>query len=120
MKIIVVDDSHLVLDIIKESLPDYVELHTHQSPFGVGALVLRVKPDLVVLDLHMPGLGGVAIAKLLFELDPSLHIVFLSSERPSVLDKAVKEAGVADYIIKDEDPGDAILEYVKYKVKRDS
>ena len=71
---------------------------------GDGAQALRLaaatRPELVVLDLHLPDLGGVEVISGLIALNPDIRILILSAsgEHQDVLD-AVK-AGATGYLLK--------------------
>jgi DNA-binding NarL/FixJ family response regulator len=71
---------------------------------GDGAQALRLaaatRPELVVLDLHLPDLGGVKVISGLIALNPDIRILILSAsgEHQDVLD-AVK-AGATGYLLK--------------------
>ena len=71
---------------------------------GDGAQALRLaaatRPDLVVLDLHLPDLGGVEVIRGLIAANPDIRILILSAsgEHQDVLD-AVK-AGATGYLLK--------------------
>ncbi len=70
MKVLIVDDDADILRMI-------VKLAEHRghtvwacnSPFGVSAMVMREHPDVVVLDMMMPGLSGGALAELIKRMD---------------------------------------------------
>jgi DNA-binding response OmpR family regulator len=69
MKVLIVDDD---LDVAR-MLTKLLEHRGHNvqstaSPFGVSAIILRDPPDLVVLDVMMPGLEGPALADLINNL----------------------------------------------------
>jgi DNA-binding NarL/FixJ family response regulator len=71
---------------------------------GDGAQALRLaaatRPELVVLDLRLPDIGGVAVIRGLLSLNPEIRILMLSAsgEYQDVLD-AVK-AGASGYLLK--------------------
>ena len=102
-KILVVDDSRLVLDIVKMRL----EMHGYEvrlANSGEEALDLIEDdmPDLMVLDVQMPGMDGYEVCRLLRErpeLD-DLRIIMLTSSDDK---HAAFEAGVDDYLNKDID-----------------
>ncbi len=59
------------------------------------------QPDIVLLDIKMPGLSGIQIAKTLKKDYPKVKIVFLSSDtNKESLDEAIKAGGVG-YLSKD-------------------
>ena len=101
-RVMVVDDHPMWRDGIARDLAD--------SPFevvaeaGDGAQALRLaaaaRPDLVVLDLHLPDLRGVEVISGLITSNPGVRILILSAsgEHQDVLD-AVK-AGATGYLLK--------------------
>ena len=70
MKVLIVDDDADILRMIVK----LVEYRGHivtacPTPFGVSAMVVREHPDVVVLDMMMPGLSGATLAELIARLD---------------------------------------------------
>lgn len=62
-----------------------------------------LKPDIVLLDLHMPGLSGLDAIKLIHEEVPACHIILLTvSEEGDDLTTALKN-GAAGYLLKNID-----------------
>src|SRR5262245_7183427 len=72
---------------------------------GDGATALRcvqeVRPNVVILDIEMPGLGGLEVAAALRELDLNVGIVFLTVYREGSLLERALELGVRGYVLKD-------------------
>jgi DNA-binding NarL/FixJ family response regulator len=69
---------------------------------GRGALetTLRLKPDVVVLDISMPGLSGIEVARELRKRGSGAKVVFLTvHEDPTILE-ACRAAGGLGYVIK--------------------
>ena len=101
-RVMVVDDHPMWRGGISRDLAD--------SPYevvaeaGDGAQALRLaaatRPELVVLDLHLPDLSGVEVISGLITVDPDIRILILSAsgEQQDVLD-AVK-AGATGYLLK--------------------
>jgi Response regulator containing a CheY-like receiver domain and an HD-GYP domain len=102
-KILVVDDSKLVTDIVKMRLGMYgyeVRL-AHSGEEALKAIEEEV-PDLLVLDVHMPGIDGYEVCRRLRD-NPAfddLRIIMLTSSDDK---HAAFEAGVDDYLNKDVD-----------------
>lgn len=65
-------------------------------------LVARENPDLILLDLHMPGIRGEEAARRLMSQRPAFGglIVFHSAEEPDELRRIAQEAGVDGFITK--------------------
>ena len=57
--ILVVDDDHAHLQSTKGILEsEGYQVTIHDQPFGSTQMILRTRPDLVLLDVNMPGLSG--------------------------------------------------------------
>jgi CheY-like chemotaxis protein len=64
--VLLVDDNAEILETTARYLrARALGVVTASSPLGVSALVIRHTPDLIVLDVMMPALGGDALASLL-------------------------------------------------------
>jgi two-component system alkaline phosphatase synthesis response regulator PhoP len=65
-RILVVDDDEVTLNSLKKLLVlSNFEVETTQDPKGALTMVKYFKPDLMLLDLMMPGLGGFEICDIL-------------------------------------------------------
>jgi DNA-binding NarL/FixJ family response regulator len=69
---------------------------------GRGALetTLRLKPDLVVLDISMPGLSGIEVARELRKHGSGTKIVFLTVHEDRAILDACHAAGGLGYVVK--------------------
>jgi DNA-binding response OmpR family regulator len=72
------------------------------SALGVSSLVLRHKPDLIILDVMMPALDGGALAKLVRQVGSGhdVPIVFFSSMEEEQLYRLARETDGASYVLK--------------------
>jgi DNA-binding response OmpR family regulator len=103
VKILLVDDDATVLDMMSRLLKHRGHaVVTCATPFGVSAQIVRDPPDVVVLDVMMPGLGGSALASLIAKLDlPAPPTVLLwSAMDDGALADAAREAGGLRWISK--------------------
>jgi CheY-like chemotaxis protein len=102
-KIIVVDDDEMHLQIAKELIQDdRIEVMTHHNGFGAFDRVSTIRPDLVLIDVNMPGLSGDKLAVLIRESDDTRHIpvVFYSSNDEQSLREIVTTCDAQGYICK--------------------
>ncbi len=99
--------------MVRTGLRTFLELQQDMEVVGEAssgeqalALVAAVRPDIVLLDLVLPGLSGLATARRLRETHPDVKVVVLTSfsGQDSVL-PAVR-AGVAGYLLKDVGPAE--------------
>lgn len=91
-----VDDDEIVLEVTRERLESAgYEVIVRQSGIGTSAAYLREKPDFLLLDIHMPGLGGEALAKLLngVPADRRPSIILYSSESRERIAELVRQCG---------------------------
>lgn len=105
-KIVVIDDSEIVLEVTKGALEGAgYEVIAHDRPAGCVALILHEKPDLVLMDVNMPGLGGDTIVSVLGKAAPTSDtVVLLHSSLPSeVLRGKATTAGAHGFIQKSGD-----------------
>jgi DNA-binding NarL/FixJ family response regulator len=68
------------------------------------AAVERQKPDVVLMDLVMPGLGGLAAIELIRERAPETRVVVLTSFASDDQVIPAVQAGAAGYLLKDVEP----------------
>ncbi len=101
-RILLVDDdlAHLVSTRGIEA-EGYV-VFTHSQGFGTTNLVKMIQPDLVLLDVNMPGLSGENLASVLKANSATRQtaVVFYSSNDEDTLRASVKRLGVDGYISK--------------------
>jgi len=65
-------------------------------------LVERLQPDVLVLDVEMPGLNGLEVTRCLRETQPALPILVLSAYDHNSYVFGLLEAGATGYVLKDE------------------
>ncbi|HEV8548287.1 MAG TPA: response regulator [Polyangiaceae bacterium] len=105
--VLVVDDSEVVLSVTKTLLEAAgYRVLTHPGPAGCVAVILQEKPDLVLIDVNMPKLGGETIVKLFGKAQPNSEtITLLFSTLPAdQLESRAQSSGAHGYIRKTEDP----------------
>jgi CheY-like chemotaxis protein len=105
-KIVVIDDSEIVLEVTKGALEGAgYDVVTHDRPAGCVALILHEKPELVLMDVNMPGLGGDTIVSVLGKAAPTSDTIVLlhSSLSAEVLRAKATTAGAHGFIQKSGD-----------------
>lgn len=104
IRIVLADDQLLVragIRALLETLPGYAVAAECADGHTALAEVERHLPDVVLLDIAMPGPSGIEIARTLRQRDPTVRILILSSiDRQEVVEQAL-EAGVNGYLLKD-------------------
>lgn len=65
------------------------------------SLVAELQPDVVVMDVAMPGLNGVDATREITELAPAVQVLALSGHNDGFFVKGMLEAGARGYLLKD-------------------
>lgn len=102
-KVLVIDDDEMHIYTTKELLDsDHIEVIGHRSWIGATNCVRDMEPDLVLLDINMPGLSGETLSGLIKPYCNfiSAPIIFHSSNDEESLRESVRMHGVRDYICK--------------------
>lgn len=100
-RVIVADDESLIRLDLKEMLTNLGYLVVGEAGDGVSAVNLarEIKPDLVVMDIKMPNMDGIAAAKVLTEERIAPVLLLTAFSQQDLVERA-KEAGVVGYIVK--------------------
>jgi CheY-like chemotaxis protein len=104
--ILVVDDSEVVLAVTKTVLEAAgYRVLTHSGPAGCVAVILQEKPNLVLIDVNMPRLGGETIVKLFGKAQPNSEAIILlfSTLSADQLEDRAQASGAHGYIRKTDD-----------------
>jgi DNA-binding NarL/FixJ family response regulator len=103
LKVLVADDHPLILQGLRRTLEacdDIDVVGEARSGAEVVPLVERRRPDVVVLDLHMPGMDGATCIAEIKRIAPEVKAIVLSaSEERSSIESATS-AGASAYVIK--------------------
>ena len=113
-KILIVDDEPANLRLLTRALnrAGFSELQCIADPFEAMATFERFRPDLVLLDLHMPGLDGISLLEELRRKLPSeayLPILILTGDARSEPRRAALAQGATDFVVKPFDLPEVVL-----------
>ena len=111
IRILLVDDNKTFLAAVRNFLLTLPQVEVvAEAHEGKSALVLaeQLRPDLVLLDIVMPGMGGLEVAAALQALETPARIIFLSMHDSKSYRAAARELGVHGYVGK----GDFVLDLV--------
>jgi two-component system invasion response regulator UvrY len=83
------------------------------------AVYARLRPDVVVMDLSMPGMGGLEAVRRLLAQDPEARILALSAHEDAAHPQRVLRAGALGYLTKRAAP-DALIAAVSAVARRET
>ncbi len=101
IRVLVADDQTQVLSAVTTLLKDSFDIIGRVSD-GLAAVetVRKLKPDLLVLDISMPGMNGIDVARELKKSNSATKIVFLTvHEEPDILANCFAAGGLG-YVVK--------------------
>ena len=103
LRILIADD----YEIVRHGIRALVSANSNwelcgeaQSGTSAYAVAMRTKPDIVILDISMPGLGGISLARLLREDLPETMLLAFTMRDDADTVKAALSAGVKGYVLK--------------------
>ncbi len=111
IKVLLVDDHELVRLGIKRLLQDVQGLKVvGETSSGEEAVLLakELVPDVVLMDLHMPGIGGLEATRKMMRHNPDIKILALTIYEDEPYPSRLLQAGASGYITKGCDPEEMI------------
>jgi len=114
VKILIVDDHPIVRSGLRRLLTVEPEIEVREAANGREALSVfrEQQPTLVILDLNLPGVGGLEVLSRLKAIDPDARILVLSMHDDQIHVTRALQAGAAGYISKSA-PADELLEAIR-------
>ena len=109
MKILIVDDHAIVRDGLSRLLATDGEHEIRLAATGREALILArsFRPDLVILDLNLPGLGGLELLRRLVAIEAGRILVLSMHAEPHYARRSL-EAGAHGYVSKNAAPDELL------------
>ena len=115
IKVLIVDDHKMVIDGMTLLLENHPEIEVIGTALdgeeGIEKLNL-LNPDVVLLDINMPGINGIDTCKEMIKISPEIKIVAISMHKESSLIKLMLKNGAKGYVLKNAGQ-DEIIEAIK-------
>ncbi len=111
IRVVIVDDHAMIRAGLEQLLTgtDDIQVVGHAEEGGQALDVVEsVRPDVVVMDLQMPGVDGVTAIRRIQELDIGVDVLVLTSFNDSERIVGALDAGAVGYLLKDADPEDVL------------
>ena len=111
IRVLVVDDHTIVRDGLAQLLaaaPDLEVIGSAGDGTRAVELAAADRPDIVLMDLSMPGMSGIEATRLIGERSPGSQVLVLTSflDRDRVVEAL--DAGAIGYLLKDAEPAELI------------
>lgn len=108
--ILVIDDEPSVGELIVDLMQDHARVHVHvvHDGFAAGLKLKEYFPDLIILDLNLPGVDGFEVCKKIKEdeLQSDTRILAVTGYDSEENYKRIKEQGADDYLAKPFETGE--------------
>lgn len=108
IRVLIVDDHEVVragLALLLGRFDDLELVGAASDGATAIAMALQRAPDVVLMDLSMPGVDGVQATRTIMERCPGVHVVVLTTFADQAHVTAAIEAGAVGFLLKDADPG---------------
>ena len=98
---LIVDDNQAILDYLARLLArDYAVVGAiRDGPRALDAAAI-LKPDVIVMDISMPEMSGLEVARWLHEHPPAPPVVFVTVHEDTEFMEAAQAVGAAGYVVK--------------------
>lgn len=111
LRVLLVDDQELVrygLRLVLEAAPGLIVVgEASDGAQAIGAAE-RLQPDVVLMDVRMPGIGGIEATRRLSTLVPKARVLVLTTYDLDDAAFRALDAGAAGFLLKDTRPGDLV------------
>jgi NarL family two-component system response regulator LiaR len=111
IKVLIVDDHQ----VVRQGLRTFLDLHDDICVIGEAAdgikaleMIAKLEPDVVLMDLVMPGMDGIATTQKVRQLGYPAKIIALTSFSEDDKVFPAIQAGAASYLLKDVSPDDLV------------
>lgn len=103
IRILIADDHGLIragLRALLEDVPDFSVVGEARDGLAVLEQTAKFKPDVVLMDINMPGLSGIEATRRLAEISPETRVLALTVHEEEGMLREMLRAGAYGYIIK--------------------
>jgi DNA-binding NarL/FixJ family response regulator len=103
VKILLVDDFvpwHRVVKLLLQPNPTWQVMGEAMTGLEAVGKALELQPDLVLLDIGLPVMNGIEVARHIFRVAPSSKIVFVTENDDRAVVKAAMSTGACGYVVK--------------------
>ena len=111
IRVLIVDDHAVVragIRLLLDSQPDMKVVGEAQDGQESLVQVRKLKPDVVLMDITMPGMGGVEATQAIKKAYPQVQILALTMHEDTAHFFRMLQAGASGYVVKGADPSELL------------
>jgi len=99
-RLLFVDDEPLILEVLTEHFKGDYEVETALNGADALGLILRSRPDVVMLDINMPRMNGVQVLKDIKQIDESIAVIMVTANEQVAMAADALRSGAFGYVPK--------------------
>ncbi len=103
-RVLLVEDNAVYRKTFKDTLlAQFPSLQIEEAPSGSTALeiVRQLQPQLIFMDIHLPGENGLVVTRNIKEMAPEATVIMLTSHDTAEYRQAAADAGASGFLVKD-------------------
>jgi two-component system, NarL family, response regulator DevR len=104
IRLLIIDDHEMVREGLKAMLsaePDFAIVGDAANAEQAFALIERLRPDIILLDIRLPGTSGIEVCRTVTERYPEIAVIILTTFTDESLVAQCIQAGARGFIVKD-------------------
>jgi two-component system response regulator DevR len=104
IRLLIIDDHEMVREGLKAMLsaePDFTIVGDAANADQAFALIERQRPDIILLDVRLPGASGIEVCRTVTERYPEIAVIILTTFTDESLVEQCIKAGARGFIVKD-------------------
>lgn len=99
-RVLIVDDERSIAQVLAEFVSELATVEIATDGPAALAAVVRTRPDVVLLDMNMPGMSGLDVLRKLSSLDASIPVILITATADDGAIADALKAGAFSYIPK--------------------
>jgi two-component system, NarL family, invasion response regulator UvrY len=99
MRLLIVDHHSATRKLIREMLAHRaMEIQECEDGESAGAVSVWFRPDFVVMDLHLPGIGGLEAIRRVLSGHPQARVIAMSHSHQPALEELARQSGACHFV----------------------
>ena len=99
-RVLIVDDDPRIVQLLTEHFKQTYTVETAMSGGEALSIVRRARPDVVVLDVMLPGMSGIHVLKELKRTDPTIPVIVVTGTDSLAIANEAVRSGATTYLRK--------------------